>query len=249
MKRPAFQFYPADWRKDSGLRLCSLAARGLWVELMCIAHECDEYGKLKQNGRGFSHKTLAKLVGLSPQTCLKLLTELEENGVFSKDEDGAIYSRRMVRDEELRKIRAEAGSKGGNPILVGNLVKQNAKQKPTPSSSSSSSSSNDSNAGGLKVVWQEPTREQVIEAGRQCKLTEQQAEIWLNETLARPIDRWGRWTDRNGNPIDRWQHALAAWAGRFHENNKPKGSTNGSNGSSGRERVRRYHGVNDPSRY
>jgi hypothetical protein len=246
IKRPAFQFYPSDWRNDSGLRLCSLAARGLWVEMMCIAHECDEYGKLKQNGRVFCHKTLGKLVGLSPQTCLKLLKELEDNKVFSRDESGAIYSRRMVRDEELRRIRADAGSKGGNPLLLGNLVKQNAKQKPTPSSSSSSSI--DSN--GAEGVWEEPSREQVIEAGRKCKLTEQQAEIWLNETLARPIDRWGRWTDRNGNPIDRWQHALAAWAGRFHENNNKKGTTtHANNGNGGRERVRRYHGVNDPAHY
>ena len=150
-KRPAFQFYPSDWRKDSGLRLCSIAARGLWVELMCIAHEGDEYGKLKQNGRGFSHKTLGKLVGLSPQTCLKLLKELEENRVFSRDDDGTIYSRRMVRDEEIRNIRAESGIKGGNPNLLGNLVKQNGKQKPTPSSSSSTSSSSSNTSSNEEV--------------------------------------------------------------------------------------------------
>ena len=139
MKRPSFQFYPADWRKDSALQLCSIAARGLWIEMLCIAHECDEYGKLQQNGMGFSHQILGKLAGLSPQTCKKLLGELERNGVFSRDEDGTIYSRRMIRDERIRRIRAEAGIKGGSPLLLGNLVKQNGKQKLTPSSSSSSS--------------------------------------------------------------------------------------------------------------
>ena len=140
-KRPSFQFYPADWRKDTALQRCSIAARGLWIELMCIAHECEEYGKLGQNGEAFSHKTLAKLVGLSPQTCKKLLAELERNKVFSRDDNGIIFSRRMIKDEELRNIRAKAGSMGGNPDLLGDLVKQNGKQKPTPSSSSSSSSS------------------------------------------------------------------------------------------------------------
>jgi hypothetical protein len=151
MKRPAFQFYPADWRKDASLQLCSIAARGLWIEMLCIAHECEEYGKLQQNGMGFSHQTLGKLAGLSPQTCKKLLGELERNGVFSRDNDGAIYSRRMIRDEHIRKIRAEAGIKGGNPHLLGNLVKQKDKQKPTPSSSSLSSSSN--TEGGEEIEF------------------------------------------------------------------------------------------------
>jgi len=31
-KRPAFQFYPGDWRRDTALQSVSLAARGLWIE-------------------------------------------------------------------------------------------------------------------------------------------------------------------------------------------------------------------------
>lgn len=204
MKRPAFQFYPSDWRKDSGLRLCSLAARGLWVELMCIAHESEEYGKLKQNGRGFSHKTLAKLVGLSPQTTLKLLKELEENGVFSRDEDGAIYSRRMVRDEELRKIRAEAGSKGGNPILLGNLVKQNGKQKPTPSSSSSSSIT--------PLSKPTPTLEEFLEWANRCSLPADIAEAWFDRANGRTFTYEGYWTDRDGRAITDWRREIASYA-------------------------------------
>lgn len=204
MKRPAFQFYPSDWRKDSGLRLCSLAARGLWVELMCIAHESEEYGKLKQNGMGFSHKTLAKLVGLSPQTTLKLLKELEENGVFSRDEDGAIYSRRMVRDEELRKIRAEAGSKGGNPILLGNLVKQNGKQKPTPSSSSSSSVT--------PLSKPTPTLEEFLEWANRCSLPADIAEAWFDRANGRTFTYEGYWTDRDGRAITDWRREIASYA-------------------------------------
>lgn len=141
MKRPAFQFYPADWRKDPALSSCSLAARGLWIELMCIAHESDRYGYLSVNGRPMGSAQLARMVGESPAILAKLMAELEDAAVFSREADGTIYSRRMVKDERIREVRAAAGKKGGNPNLLGDLVNQNGKQNPTPSSSSSSSSS------------------------------------------------------------------------------------------------------------
>lgn len=150
MKRPAFQFYPADWRKDPALSACSLAARGLWIELMCIAHESDQYGVLSVNGRPMTSAQIARMVGETPRVLERLLAELEEAGVFSRNQDGAIFSRRMMKDEALRNVRAEAGKKGGNPALVGrkdgDLLKQNDKQSPTPSSSSSSSNNTNTTA-------------------------------------------------------------------------------------------------------
>lgn len=47
MKRPSFQFYPADWRKDANLRRCSPAARGVWMDLLCILHDSEQYGIVK----------------------------------------------------------------------------------------------------------------------------------------------------------------------------------------------------------
>lgn len=86
-------------------------------------------------------ETIARLIGLDKQAFLKTVTALLDMGVASRDDSGALVSRRMIRDEELRQIRAEAGKKGGNP----NLVKQNpttlVNQNPTPSSSSSFTSS------------------------------------------------------------------------------------------------------------
>jgi hypothetical protein len=97
-------------------------------------------------------------------------------------------------------------------------------------------------------VWQEPTREQVIEAGRNAGLTEQQTGIWYDEMKARDIDRFGRWLDSRGNPIGNWQYALSAWAGRFKENNR-KGKSYANNGTSGASRIRNYSGVNKPEGY
>lgn len=165
MKRPAFQFYPADWRKDPALCVCSLAARGLWIELMCIAHEADEYGYLVVNGMPMTHQQIARLVGESPATIKRLMAELEDAGVYSVDERGVIYSRRMVEDERVRNARAEGGKagaehgikgashgkKGGRPHKSKEGISDEEKtplktplapgSKPPPSSSSSSSTS------------------------------------------------------------------------------------------------------------
>jgi len=160
VKRPAFQFYPADYRKDPALASCSLAARGLWVELLCVMHESDCYGVLVVNGRAMDGKQIARLVGESPATVSKLLAELEAAGVPSRNADGALYSRRMVKDEEVRQRRAEGGvaggefghlgaghgSKGGRPRKETGDKKppSNPPLKPPPSSSSSSSASSSS---------------------------------------------------------------------------------------------------------
>ena len=61
MKRPWFKFYPSDWRADQALRSCSVAARGLWIECMCIMHEADPYGHLVVNGRPVTDTLLARL--------------------------------------------------------------------------------------------------------------------------------------------------------------------------------------------
>jgi len=143
MKRPAFQFYPADWRKDVELQSCSMAAQGLWINAMCIAHECEPYGHLTVNGNAMTAAQIGRHVGLSGKDAQALLTELEQAGVARKTAEGVIYSKRMVEDERLRNVRADAGRLGGNPALLGGKdkgkVKQTPKQKPTPSSSSSTS--------------------------------------------------------------------------------------------------------------
>lgn len=111
------KFYPADWRSDAMLRLCSISARGLWAEMMCIMHDAERYGSLLVNGRRIDKKQLASLAGISEKECCALLLELEGNGVFSRDEDGTIYSRRMRRDHEKAIKDSKNGGKGGNPNL------------------------------------------------------------------------------------------------------------------------------------
>lgn len=142
-KRPAFQFYPGDWQRDLALRSCSLAARGLWFEMMCLMHDGQPYGHLKVGSRPLDDpSTLAALVGTPEELVASLLRELEAAKVFSRTRKGVVFSRRMVRDEAIRTKRATAGKLGGNPNLLNldpNLPSnQGVKQKPTPASSSAS---------------------------------------------------------------------------------------------------------------
>lgn len=101
-KRPSFQFYPADWRNDAALRMCSLAARGLWWEMLCIMHMAEPYGHLTAAGAAIEPDELARIVGEHPKDVRRWLAELDRRKVYSVTEAGVIYSRRMVRDEKER---------------------------------------------------------------------------------------------------------------------------------------------------
>jgi len=96
------QFYPQDWRSDEALRMCSLAARGLWIECLALMHRADPYGHLVVKGKAPTLRELAKLVSASPSEVTRLLAELQEEGVCSVTDAGVITSRRMVRDEARR---------------------------------------------------------------------------------------------------------------------------------------------------
>lgn len=107
-KSPAFQFYPGDWMKDPALRSVSLEARGLWMDMLCLMHESIRRGYLQHStGRPMSHEQIARMSGCSPEVCARLLEELEETGVFSREEDGTIYSRRMAREAIEKDANAE----------------------------------------------------------------------------------------------------------------------------------------------
>lgn len=114
---PWMKFFPADWRSDPKLRVCSIAARGFWMECLCLMHEADPYGHLIIGKKPPSDAQLAALTGTDPDTVRTLLLELEEAGVFSRTRSGVIYSRRMIADEKKAVLARKNGKKGGNPTL------------------------------------------------------------------------------------------------------------------------------------
>lgn len=139
-KKPSWQFYPGDWMKDTELRSVSSAARGIWIDMLCLMHESGRRGYLQVNGRPASLEQIARMTGNSTEEAALYLQELIDSGVCSRtkdgiDGDGCIYSRRMVRDEANKKAWRENGKKGGNQKLaksenlVGNLDNQISDQK------------------------------------------------------------------------------------------------------------------------
>ncbi|MEM6681367.1 MAG: hypothetical protein AAF607_03905 [Pseudomonadota bacterium] len=116
-KTPWFKFYPTDWRSDPALKMCSLAARGLWIEMLMIMHEADPRGQLLVKGKALTDAQLAVLAGTTPDQIPDLLGELESAEVFSRTLKGVIYSRRMTKDEKKAKIARKNGKSGGNPKL------------------------------------------------------------------------------------------------------------------------------------
>lgn len=118
-RQPWFKQFPADWRGDTNLRACSLAARGLWAECLGLMHEAEPRGYLVFAGEPVSVEKLALLVGRPLKEVRAALAELEHAGVPSRDAHGTMFSRRMVRDT-ARAIKAAAdGARGGNPTLKG----------------------------------------------------------------------------------------------------------------------------------
>lgn len=139
MKRPAFMFYAGDWLRNAKLRRCSPAARGTWIDALCLFHNADEYGVLR-----WPLGDIANAIGAQ----LKHLRELVEKGVLKggdsnvaafvftpthagKDGDPVTliaanpgpcwYSSRMVRDEYVRQRRGESSRFNAEPKAAPNL--------------------------------------------------------------------------------------------------------------------------------
>lgn len=114
---PWMKFYPSDWLSDTSVRLCSCEAQGLWINMLCLMHQAEPHGSLLVNGVAPTARELAGLANLSEYRAKKCLEELEKRGVFSRDPDGTIFSRRMRKDDAREERDRENGRKGGNPRL------------------------------------------------------------------------------------------------------------------------------------
>jgi len=110
--KPYQQWFWDDWFSEFSLRLCSLGARGLWIEMLGIMFKAEVRGTLTINRRPVSIEDLARIVGDTKENVEKYLKELEKNDVFSRLVDGTIICRRMYRESKIRQKKAEAGKLG-----------------------------------------------------------------------------------------------------------------------------------------
>jgi hypothetical protein len=113
---PWLKFNTTDWRGDAKLRACSAAAQGVWINMLALMHESTPYGHLPVNPSD-NPALLALQLGMRESDVMAGIQELEQHGVLSRTDDGAIFSRRMVRDAERAERNRVNGKSGGNPKL------------------------------------------------------------------------------------------------------------------------------------
>lgn len=183
MSDPWLKFFTSDWRSDPRLRLCSIAARGLWVEMICLMHEATPYGHLLINGRSPTDVQISALVGAAPDECTALLGELDSAGVFSRTRDGTIYSRKLTRMAKKAAVARNNGRKGGNPNLCNDY-----NNKPLD---------NQVDKGGVKPQKPEPEPEPYIKEDTNVSLSLSPPPI---DSIAQAVSAYNETADRTGWP-------------------------------------------------
>jgi hypothetical protein len=96
VSKTAFRLMPDLWLSNPALRSCSAPARALWIDILALCH--GGRGYLLLAGKPVSDDQLARIVGASVDEVFALLAELGEAGIYSVDDDGRLYSSRMVKE-------------------------------------------------------------------------------------------------------------------------------------------------------
>ncbi len=99
------------------------------MDMLCLMFDSTTRGTLETAGKAWTDDEIARAVHGDHTEVLEGIAELLEKGVAHRDGSGAIYSRRMLRDEAVRLKRAAAGRMGGRPKKQ-NESKTKANTKP-----------------------------------------------------------------------------------------------------------------------
>lgn len=121
--------------KDANLRRCSHAAKGVWIDVLCLMFECEQRGVLATAGQAWTDDEIVQAVGGDHDVTLTCLRELIDKRVAFRNETRAVYSKRLVRDEEQRNAGVTRVKRWRNAHV-------------TDSSSSTSTSSFGNGSGG-----------------------------------------------------------------------------------------------------
>lgn len=125
-----FRFCPTEYVADTNLMSCSLAAQGLWMQLICMMTQSERYGVLMLHGKPTDLGDLARLLRVKVRIVAPLMAELDRQGVYSIDPDGYVFSRRMVREYSQDQADRVFGKQGGNSALM--APKPDAQETPAP---------------------------------------------------------------------------------------------------------------------
>lgn len=150
-KNPSDTWFFNDWENDEKLKVCSLAAQGLWKRLLCIAARSPERGVVQigslncSRTAGLTH--IASAVGHPLEVIAPLIDELVSSGAAYVDRKGRLYNKRMVDAAKVSAARAKAGENGaavtngkrwGKVVLGRQTVDKSSASSSLPFSESSS---------------------------------------------------------------------------------------------------------------
>lgn len=109
---PLMPFDTLAWLSMPGVRGLSPELRSLWMDLLCLMWGSVERGVLlKPNGDRYSRGEIKRLLAINDDEVIETLIDA---GLCAWREDGALFSREIIRGENIRAKRREAGLKGGN---------------------------------------------------------------------------------------------------------------------------------------
>ena len=106
------KFYWSNWLGDAKLRMCSIAARGLWIDMLAVAAQNDPVGYIEAPG-GDLIKLMSRVAGISKPEAEIYFDELADAGVIQVDEFGRIFDPRMIRDNDNLQKAIASGQRGG----------------------------------------------------------------------------------------------------------------------------------------
>lgn len=118
--QPYLPLFVDDWMNNNKLKLCSPAAHGVMIAIMCLMHKEPTYGKilLKQKFKQTDKQISNFALQVAKQTAFDLLdiepalTELLDEQVLVIEDD-FLVCKRMVKDAQISASRAKSGGNGG----------------------------------------------------------------------------------------------------------------------------------------
>lgn len=122
-RRPSFQFYPGDWSGNQNVKRCTHAEKGMWMDILCLMHDSEEYGVLRwtlaeiARAVGSTVPAVSGLVrkqvmrgcdiGMRAQGLIYVPRSGRKDGapveLIPEQEGPIFFSSRMVKDEYVRK--------------------------------------------------------------------------------------------------------------------------------------------------
>lgn len=111
---PAMPFYWGDWFKAPDVQMLPRDIRCTWFEMLGRMWENSPRGEISVNKKPLTDEQMATLLGFGSDVEMmkRHINYLERFSLFSRKKSGVIYSRKLVKMNELSCNRSKAGKLG-----------------------------------------------------------------------------------------------------------------------------------------